>query len=67
MNSAETDMAWEDPIVEEVRAIRDKIAAEHRYDVRAIGRYYQQKQARSAGKFVTRPPRRPEVPKTATH
>ena len=39
-------MTWEDPIVKEVRDIRDKIAAEHRYDVRAIGRYYQQKQAR---------------------
>ena len=36
-------MTWEDPIVKEVRDIRDKIAAEHRYDVRAIGRYYQQK------------------------
>ena len=36
-------MTWEDPIVKEVRDIRDRIAAEYRYDVRAIGRYYQQK------------------------
>ena len=57
---------WEDPIVKEVRDIRDKIAAEHRYDIRAIGRYYQQKQVRAARKLVTRPPRRPDVPKTAT-
>lgn len=57
---------WEDPIVKEVRDIRDKIAAEHRYDVRAIGRYYQQKQAHASRKLVTRPPRRPDVPKTAT-
>jgi len=57
---------WEDPIVKEVRDIRDRIAAEHGYDVRAIGRYYQQKQVRAARKLVTRPPRRPDVPKTAT-
>lgn len=43
---------WEDPIVKEVRA---------------IGRYYQQKQERAARKLVTRPPRRPDVPKAATH
>ncbi|MEK7816344.1 MAG: hypothetical protein AAB294_05950 [Pseudomonadota bacterium] len=59
-------MTWEDPIVKEVRDIRDKIAAEHRYDVRAIGRYYQQKQARAARKLVTRPPRRPDIQRTAT-
>jgi len=57
---------WEDPIVKEVRDIRDRIAAEHGYDVRAIGRYYQQKQVRAARKLVTRPPRRPDAPKTAT-
>jgi hypothetical protein len=59
-------MAWEDPIVKEVRDIRDKIAAEHHYDVRAIGRYYQLKQARASRKGVTRPPRRPDIQKSAT-
>ena len=58
-------MAWEDPIVKEVRNIRGKIAAQHRYDVRAIGRYYQQKQVHSAHKIITRPPRRPDYPKSA--
>lgn len=58
-------MDWEDPIVKEVRDIRDKIAAEYRYDVRAIGRYYQQKQSRGARKLVTRPSRPPDLPKTA--
>ena len=58
---------WEYSIVKEVRDIRDRIAAGHRYDVRAIGRYYQQKQERAARKLVTRPPRRPDVPKAATH
>ncbi len=59
-------MAWEDPIVKEVRDIRDKIAAEHGYDVRAIGRYYQRKQAQTSRKLVTRPPRRSDVKGTAT-
>lgn len=59
-------MAWEDPIVKEVREVRDMIAAEHRYDVRAIGRYYQQKQGRLAHRLITRPPRRPDVLKSVT-
>ena len=62
---AHKETPWEDPVVKEVREIRDRIAAEHNYDVRAIGRYYQQKQARAARKLVTRPPRRPDVPKSA--
>jgi hypothetical protein len=37
-------MNWEDPIVTEIRKVRDKIAAEHHYDIREIGRYYQKKQ-----------------------
>lgn len=36
-------MTWKDPIVEEVREIRDRIAARFDYDVRKIGRYYQEK------------------------
>ena len=42
-------MTWKDPIVEGVREIRDRTAARFDYDVKAIDRYYQQKQrARSA-------------------
>jgi hypothetical protein len=63
---AHHETRWEDPIVKEVRDIRDRIAAEHHYDIRAIGRYYQHKQARAAHKLVTRPPRRPDMPKRAT-
>ncbi|MCY4155710.1 MAG: hypothetical protein OXD47_03835 [Gammaproteobacteria bacterium] len=43
-------MTWKDPIVEEVREIRDRIAARFDYDVKAIGRYYQQKQRESKSK-----------------
>lgn len=53
-------MACDDPIVNEVRNIRDAIAAKHHYDVREIGRYYQRKQAQTGHKLVTRAPRRIE-------
>ena len=32
------------PIIEEIREVRDRIAALFNYDVRAIGRYYQERQ-----------------------
>ncbi len=50
-------MMWEDPIVKEVREIRDKIAAEHNYDVKALGRYLQEKQKQEKRLIVKRPPR----------
>ena len=49
-------MTWKDPIVEEVREIRDRIAARFDYDVKAIGRYYQEKQRESKRKTVSDPP-----------
>ncbi|MCY3750973.1 MAG: hypothetical protein OXG54_06190 [Gammaproteobacteria bacterium] len=49
-------MTLKDPIVEEVREIRDRIAARFDYDVKAIGRYYQQKQRESKRKMVSGPP-----------
>lgn len=49
-------MTWKDPIVEEVRQTRDRIAARFDYDVKAIGRYYQQKQRESERKMVSDPP-----------
>lgn len=60
-------MSWNDPIVEEVRKVRNRIAAEHGYDIRAIGRYYQEKQKQESRKIVTRAPRRPDPQQTATH
>ena len=49
-------MTWKDPIVEEVREIRDRIAARFDYDVKAIGRYYQEKQRESKRKSISYPP-----------
>ncbi len=47
-----------DPIVAEVRAIRDKLAAECGYDVREIFRRIRQRQAESGLEYVRYPPRR---------
>ena len=59
-------MAWEDPIVKEVRDIRSEIATEHQHDLRALCKYLQTCESQESRKLVTRPPRRPDVPKTAT-
>jgi hypothetical protein len=47
-----------DPIVEEVRAIREALAKEHRYDVKAIVRALQREEAESARRLVSLPPKR---------
>ena len=56
---------WEDPIVKEVRDIRDEIAAEHHHDLRALCKHLQERERQEQRKLVTLPPRRPDVPKTA--
>ncbi len=45
---------WSDPIVEETRKIRDEIAARFNYDVEALGRYYQEQQAKENRVVVRR-------------
>ena len=59
-------MNWEDPIVKEVRVIREQIAAEHQHDVRALCRHLQERETSETRKLVTRPPRRPDIRKAAT-
>lgn len=58
-------MAWEDPIVKEVRAIREQIAAEHHHDLLALCRHLQEREKKETRRLVTRPPRRPDIKKTA--
>jgi hypothetical protein len=48
----------DDPIVEEIRAIREAIFAEHDYDLRKLGRALQESQKQHGDKLVTLPPRR---------
>ena len=59
-------MTWKDPIVEEVREIRDRTAARFGYDVKAIGRYYQEKQHRTERKTATDVPPKPLTTATST-
>jgi hypothetical protein len=47
-----------DPIVEEVRAIRDAYAKEHGYDVKAIVAALQLEEAQSGRQVISLPPKR---------
>lgn len=49
---------WDDPIVEETRRIRDKLAARFDYDVQALGAYYQSRQMAEHRVVVKRSPKR---------
>jgi len=51
----------DDPIVEEVRAIRERQAARFDFNVRAIVEDAMKRQHESGHKVVSRPPRRPTV------
>ncbi len=53
----------DDPIVAEVRAIRDKLARKFNYDVRAIAEDAMKRQGKDGRKVVSRPPKRPALGK----
>lgn len=52
---------WPDPIIIEVRAIRDEYAARFDYDVGKIFRDLQDRQNASDRKYVCYPARRPSI------
>jgi hypothetical protein len=52
---------WEDPIVEEVRRIRQEHAAKFDYDLRKIYEDLKEQEKQSGRRFVTLPPRRPTL------
>ena len=54
----------DDPIVDEVRKIREEYARQFNYDLDAICKDLQEKQAASGRKIVSFPPNRPERPRT---
>jgi hypothetical protein len=62
MSWRETEMNWEDPIVKEVREIRDQLSAEHGNDIRALCKYLQERELHESRNLVTRKPRRPDTP-----
>jgi hypothetical protein len=49
---------WEDPIVEEVRKVRDAYAKQFNYDLKAIYHDLKQQEKASGRTFVSYPPRR---------
>jgi hypothetical protein len=54
-----------DPIVEEVRRIRDEFAKEHDYDIKKIVQALRTREDHSKRTYVTRSPRKPSTAKTA--
>ena len=50
-----------DPIVEEVRRIREELAARFGYNVRAIAEDARKRERESGRKVISRPPKRPAV------
>jgi len=55
---------WKDPIVEEVRRIRQEHAERFNYDLRAIVDDLRKQQEQSGRKYVRFEPRRPSGAKT---
>jgi hypothetical protein len=51
---------WEDPIVAEIRKIRDEHAAKFNYDVAAIFEDIRRQEKESGRQYVSYPPRRIE-------
>jgi hypothetical protein len=49
---------WKDPIVEEVRNVRDTHAAEYNYNLKAIYQALKKEEAASGRRFVKLPPKR---------
>lgn len=52
---------WNDPIVEEVRNVRNEHAKKFNYDLNAIAADLKKQQKAGKRKFVTLPPRKPSV------
>ena len=50
---------WHDPIVEEIRRIRDEHAKKFNYDLHAICEDFRKRQLLSGRTVVSRPPSRP--------
>jgi len=60
--AGEQPKAWHDPIVAEVRRVREDLFAAAGYDIREFCRRLREKQTRSGHPVVTRAPREPDRP-----
>ncbi len=56
---------FDDPIVRETRKTRERMAAQHNYDVYSLGRHYMEKQQQARRVFI-HVPGRTERPQPAT-
>jgi len=63
---AKRAQAWEDPIVAEVRAVRDKIAARFDYDIGRIFDHFVSLEKKQRTKTSKRPPRTPKAKASRT-
>ena len=59
-------MRYSDPIVDEVRAVRDAIAKECNYDVEKIAEAIKAREAQSGRRIVRLPPRKVTVVQKAS-
>lgn len=57
---------WKDPVVEEIRAIRDAYAKQFNYDIEAICRDLKEQEVQSGRKLVSLPPKRCNLEQQAT-
>ena len=48
---------WEDPIVAEVRRVREQYAARFNYDIKAICRHAREQEKKSGHEVLSLPPR----------
>lgn len=53
-------MNWSDPVIDEIRRIREEYAASHGHDLQRILRDLQEKEKASGRKIVMRGPHHPE-------
>ena len=58
-------MMYEDDVIAEVRRVKDEIAAQYAYDVRALARAMREKQGKDGRKVVRFSPKRPVIAKKA--
>ena len=57
---------WKDPVVEEIRAIRDAYAKQFNYDIEAICRDIKEQEIQSGRKTISLPPKRCNLEQQAT-
>ena len=55
---------WEDPIVEEVRKVRQEHAARFNFDLERIYRDLKERERQSGHHYVTLAPKRPSQPRS---